>query len=121
MPYGALGVSFHTILTVGHSLGSYIAIEHAASYPGDVQAVVLTGFVHNINPAFLILAERYFYPATYDPLFLGRFPRLDYMTSRPNSREILFYYAPEVASNVVTQDEIAKHTTFYMRHYTRYP
>src|SRR3954451_13242460 len=47
------------IALVGHSLGSLISIQEAATY-GDVDGVVLTGLSHTITPA---LGDVSFYPA----------------------------------------------------------
>jgi pimeloyl-ACP methyl ester carboxylesterase len=48
---GALsGYGFSEIVLVGHSLGSAIAQTEANTY-GDVSALVLTGFRHEVNPA----------------------------------------------------------------------
>ncbi|HWN42717.1 MAG TPA: alpha/beta fold hydrolase [Thermoanaerobaculia bacterium] len=62
-------ISAEKVVLVGHSLGSVISIQEAATY-GDVDGVVLTGVSHTVTPAlneiFAVL-----YPANLDPRFPG--------------------------------------------------
>lgn len=103
-------MSFDKVIVVGHSLGSFMAVDLAANYPDDVDGVILTGFLHNLNPDFSTIALNFFYPATFDERFLGQFPNLDYFTTIPGTRESLFYYSPTTNSQVVALDEETKET-----------
>lgn len=103
-------VSFDKITVVGHSLGSFVALALAGTYPDDVDGVVLTGFIHDINFDSLANLINSFYPATLDPLFTGQFPNNDYLTTIPETRESLFYYSPKVMSQVLVHDEATKAT-----------
>lgn len=95
------------VALVGHSLGSVIAIEEAATY-GDVDGVVLTGVSHNVTPAlneiFAVL-----YPANLDPQFAGRNLPDGYLTSLPGARGV-FYFLPSADPLVVAIDEQTKET-----------
>ena len=104
------GVAFDKVIAVGHSLGSLISVDLAANYPGDVDGLILTGFLHNLNPDFLDIAPNSYYPATFDPRFLDQFPNFDYFTTIPGTRESLFYHPPTSRSRVIAVDEDTKET-----------
>lgn len=93
------------VVLVGHSLGSVISIQEAATY-GDVDGVVLTGVSHTVTPAlnevFAVL-----YPANLDP----RFPGVPdgYLTTLPGTRDV-FYYPPSRDPLVLAIDEATKET-----------
>ncbi|HEX3131404.1 MAG TPA: alpha/beta hydrolase [Thermoanaerobaculia bacterium] len=93
------------VALVGHSLGSVIAIQEAATY-GDVDGVALTGVSHTVTP---ILNEIFavLYPANLDP----RFPGVPdgYLTTLPGTRGV-FYYLPSVDPLVLALDEATKET-----------
>jgi pimeloyl-ACP methyl ester carboxylesterase len=92
------------VALVGHSLGSVISIQEAATY-GDVDGVVLTGVSHTVTPA---LNDVQFYPASFDPRFAGQVPD-GYLTTVPGTRGI-FYYLPSVDPLVLALDEQTKET-----------
>ena len=93
------------VALVGHSLGSLISIQEAATY-GDVDGVALTGVSHTVTPA---LGEVSFYPANLDPHFAGRSIPDGYLTTVPGTRTI-FYHAPFFAYRVLAVDEKNKET-----------
>ena len=95
------------VVLVGHSLGSLISIEEAATY-GDVDGVVLTGLSHTLTP---VLGESLstLYPASLDPRFAGTGIPDGYLTSQPGSRSI-FYHAPSADPLVIAIDEQTKET-----------
>ena len=92
---------------VGHSLGSLIAIEEAATYD-DVDGVVLTGVSHTITP---VLGEIFtvLYPASLDPRFAGSGIPDGYLTTLPGERT-LFYHLPSADPQVIALDEQTKET-----------
>lgn len=98
-------ISAERIVLVGHSLGSVISIQEAATY-GDVDGVVLTGVSHTVtealNEIFAVL-----YPANLDP----RFPGVPdgYLTTLPGTRDV-FYYPPSRDPLVLAIDEQTKET-----------
>ena len=98
-------ISAERVVLVGHSLGSVISIQEAATY-GDVDGVVLTGVSHTITPAlnevFAVL-----YPANLDP----RFPGVPdgYLTTLPGTRDV-FYFPPSRDPLVLAIDEETKET-----------
>ena len=93
------------VALVGHSLGSVISIQEAATY-GDVDGVVLTGVSHNVTAA---LGDITFYPASLDPLFAGRNIPDGYLTTVPSSRPV-FYYVPSLDPVDLAIDEQTKET-----------
>jgi pimeloyl-ACP methyl ester carboxylesterase len=95
------------VVLVGHSLGSVIAIQEAATY-GDVDGVVLTGVSHTVTPVLgEILGS--LYPANLDPRFAGLGLPDGYLTSIPGSRTV-FYYLPSADPAVIALDEATKET-----------
>lgn len=95
------------VALVGHSLGSVISIQEAATY-GDVDGVVLTGVSHNVTP---LLGEilTSLYPASLDPRFAGRNIPDGYLTSLPGRRTV-FYHEPSFDPLVVAIDDQTKET-----------
>lgn len=105
------GAAFDKVMVVGHSMGSFVALVHAATFPADVDGLVLTGFLHDVNFDFVdeVLLPS-IYPARLDPKFAGRFSGDDYLTSVPGSRGETFYYAPTADPAVIELDEALKET-----------
>ncbi|HKH48559.1 MAG TPA: alpha/beta hydrolase [Thermoanaerobaculia bacterium] len=95
------------VALVGHSLGSVISIQEAATY-GDVDGVVLTGVSHTVTPALgEVLAS--LYPASLDPRFAGTGIPDGYLTTLPGQRTV-FYYLPSADPLVIAIDEQTKET-----------
>jgi pimeloyl-ACP methyl ester carboxylesterase len=93
------------VALVGHSLGSVIAIDEAATY-GDVDGVVLTGLSHTVTAH---LNDVLFYPANLDPRFAGQGLDDTYFTTVPGTRGV-FYHAPFFDPQVLAVDEQNKET-----------
>lgn len=105
-PFGRIRAQ--RVVLVGHSLGSVISIQEAATY-GDVDGVVLTGVSHTVTPA---LGEVSFQPANLDPHFAGRNIPDGYVTTVPGTRSI-FYNADDPSSfdhRILRVDEKNKET-----------
>ncbi len=95
------------VALVGHSLGSVISIQEAATY-GDVDGVVLTGVSHTVTPALgEILGS--LYPASLDPRFAGQSIPDGYLTSLPGARTV-FYFLPSADPLVIAIDDQTKET-----------
>ncbi|MEU1181678.1 alpha/beta fold hydrolase [Streptomyces sp. NPDC005820] len=96
------------VALVGHSLGSAIAIQEAATYK-DVNAVVATGLLHHSGVAgglFGILIQ----PATDDPKFENHPVPSGYLTTQDGLRH-LFYWPFNADLSTVKADDAAKQTT----------
>lgn len=104
------------VALVGHSLGSVIAIQEAATY-GDVDGIVLTGVSHTVTPA---LGDVQFYPASLDPRFTGQTIPDGYLTTVPGTRGI-FYYLPSADPLVLALDERTKETVTVAELDTAFP
>ena len=103
---GRLG-TFSKVILVGHSLGSGIAIAEAGQY-GDVDGVILTGFLHATGPGFLN-AVNSLYPAQNDPRFAGQNVSDGYLPFVPGMRSII-YWTPNTDTDVMALEELAKET-----------
>ena len=104
------GHPFQRVIMVGHSLGSVEAWIEAASYR-DVNAVIITGALHALNPDLVALAEADVYPAADDPKFANSGLDSGYTTTRPGTREALFYDPATADPAVVALDEADKDTS----------
>jgi pimeloyl-ACP methyl ester carboxylesterase len=98
-------ISAERVALVGHSLGSGVAIQEAATW-ADVDGVVLTGLSHTVTPAIGTVA---FYPANQDPRFAGLAIPDGYLTTVPGTRSV-FYQAPFYDPRVLALDEQTKET-----------
>lgn len=106
---GGTGTRFDKVISVGHSLGSMVAMIEAGRYK-DVDALATTGIVHSgnyINFGRKVVAVDE--PALLDKKFSNR--RLDpgYVTSYPGTRGN-FYNPTGLDKNVVDIDERMKHS-----------
>ncbi|HSX00851.1 MAG TPA: alpha/beta hydrolase [Candidatus Saccharimonas sp.] len=90
---------------VGHSFGSVVAIDEAATFH-DEDRLVLTGLLHATGPGQTNPAA--FQPAFLDPQFAGQGYDPGYLTSTPGFRGQLFYYAPTADPAVIAYDEAHK-------------
>jgi pimeloyl-ACP methyl ester carboxylesterase len=96
-------------MSVGHSLGSLIAMTEAGVYH-DVDAVALTGITHvfaTVNSAVLFGTM---IPAQLDPVLAARGLPLGYLTTAPGMRATDFYYTPTADPGVIADDEATKET-----------
>ncbi len=103
------GHAFQHVIMVGHSLGSLEAWIEAGTYH-DVDAVIITGALHALNPDAATLVATDFYPAVDDPKFAGSGLDDGYLTTVPGTRESLFYDPATANPAVVALDEANKDT-----------
>jgi alpha-beta hydrolase superfamily lysophospholipase len=103
------GHPFQHVIMVGHSLGSVEAWIETARYH-DVDAVIITGALHQLNPNLAALAQADVYPAADDPKFADSGLDPGYLTTRPGTREALFYDPATANPAVVALDEAGKDT-----------
>jgi pimeloyl-ACP methyl ester carboxylesterase len=102
------GHAFGHVMLVGHSFGSIEAWVEAAEYH-DVDAVLVTGALHALNPDIAAL-EADLYPAVLDPKFADSGLDDGYLTTEPGTRASLFYNPPTTDPDVVAADEANKDT-----------
>lgn len=76
---------FGTVVLVGHSVGSGVAIAEAATY-GDVDGVVVTGLTHQINYPGVVPVFATLTPAALDPATPGYGLDLGYLTTTAGTR-----------------------------------
>ena len=101
---------FGPLVTVGHSMGSIMAIAHAVDYPDDVDGVILTGILHNTNPEYTEQIRDGSSLAIFDPRFAWKLLDFTYFTSKTGMRENLFYHTSNADSEVIAVDEETKET-----------
>ena len=103
--------SFEKVIVVGHSMGSFTALNYVGNFPGEADGLILTGFLNDMNWPYVQAAlPQVMYPATFDPKFAGQFPNFDYITSVPGTRGMAFYYLPNTDPGVLAVDEDLKQT-----------
>lgn len=103
--------SFHAVVTVGHSFGSTISLAHALSFPQNVDGLVLTGFVHNSNPAFNLAMRDGVDLAAFNGPFAGSVVDPTYVISKPDSRGDIFYTRENTDPRVIEMDSLNPETT----------
>lgn len=98
--------NYNDVTSIGHSVGSVVAIQEAAVYK-DVSRLVVTGFLH--SPSFKVITTlgTGFQPAALDPQFAGAGLDLGYITTIPGQREKAFY-SPSADRAVVAYDDANK-------------
>jgi pimeloyl-ACP methyl ester carboxylesterase len=102
---GALdGHRFRKVVLVGHSLGSMVSVMTAGQHPGDVDALVLTGYSHTISEEQVEASLAAMHPAAEEgqPLDPG------YLTTRPGLRPGLFHAAADSDPAITGAEEPAK-------------
>lgn len=99
---------FDKVVLVGHSYGSITSTFTAHRY-GGADALILTGYSHDMRVTAALAVESQHYPAALDPQFAGSNLDPGYITSRPGTRYDLFY-APgtDVDRRIVERDEATK-------------
>ena len=76
----------------------------------DVDALVLTGYLHQANPAQQAVIAAGLHPAGEDAAFAGDPPPDGYVTTQPGTRNASFYYLPGAARTALALDERTKAT-----------
>jgi len=75
-----------------------------------VDGVIVTGFIHNVNPEYANESRKTSQLAAIDPLFSGLIFDLSYFTSTPGARGRSFYVSSNSDPNVHAIDEANKQT-----------
>ncbi|MQA85658.1 MAG: alpha/beta fold hydrolase [Streptosporangiales bacterium] len=100
---GVGGVRFSRVVTVGHSVGSMVAIQEAATYH-DVDGLILSAFTN--YPSADLLAGL----ATFQLLVPARNEPLGEMTTAPGARGPWFHAEDNADQAVIAKDEATKDT-----------
>ena len=101
-------LGYRQVNSIGHSLGSVIAIQEAGSYR-DVSRLVVTGLLHvpGVGLGFASTLGSLLYPAIDDPAFTALNLDLGYLTTIPGDRAADFY-SSSADPAVVAYDEAHK-------------
>lgn len=102
---------FNAVVTLGHSFGSVTALAHALQFPEQVSGVVLTGYIHNVNPVFGPTVGRAIDVAPFAGPFTGDIFDPTYMVSKHMSRGDVFYTEGFVEDEVLVVDNLTRQTT----------
>ena len=102
---------FEAVVTLGHSFGSVTALAHALQFPEQVDGVVLTGFIHNVNPIFGPTVGRAIDVAPFAGPFTGNIFDPTYTVSKDMSRGDVFYTEGFVEDEVLVVDNLTRQTT----------
>jgi alpha-beta hydrolase superfamily lysophospholipase len=102
------GPAFQKVIVVAHSVGSAISVDEASDPTlMSPDGLILSGFIHFVDPTELVTLATDIHPALLDPD-----PRLNdlpgYVTTIPNSRGKLFYDLANADPNVIAEDEATK-------------
>jgi pimeloyl-ACP methyl ester carboxylesterase len=102
-----LRTRFATVLLVGHSLGSAVALIESSAY-NDADALALTGMTHRLSPQELADALAVMVrPVTMEPGPLAEEYDPGYLTTVPGQRAALFY-GPDPDPAMLAYDEATK-------------
>ena len=99
-----------SVVVIGHSFGSAISVAITYNYPDDVDGLIVTGFIHNVNPDYADESRESAHLAAIDPQFSWSIFDPTYFTSTPGSRAAGFYVSANSDSNVHAIDEANKQT-----------
>lgn len=99
---------YSQVNSIGHSLGSVIAIEEAGRYQ-DITRLVVTGLLHlpNVGAGFAATLLSLMHPAALDPQFPLKGLDAGYLTTIPGERGADFY-SPSADPSVIAYDESHK-------------
>ncbi|MEM7332679.1 MAG: alpha/beta hydrolase [Chloroflexota bacterium] len=103
-------VDYEAVVTVGHSFGSAISVAIAYNYPEDVDGVIVTGFIHNVNPQYAEESRETSQVAAISPKFSGSIFDPTYFTSSAGASGRTFYVSTNSDPNVRAIDEANKQT-----------
>ncbi|WP_432983249.1 alpha/beta fold hydrolase [Dactylosporangium sp. CA-233914] len=97
------------IVGVGHSYGSAVWMVEAATQH-DVDALVLTGYLHEPNTTQQAVIAAGLHAAGDDPALAGDPMPVGYVTTKPGTRGLDFYHLPGADRSTIDRDERTKAT-----------
>ncbi|MEU4239687.1 alpha/beta hydrolase [Actinoplanes sp. NPDC026619] len=105
---GTLGRYTH-VAGVGHSYGSVVWMAEAATHH-DIDALILTGLLHDIDLDAMTRFTTDLHPAADDPAFAHTTTPAGYLTTRPGSRGTYFLDPDTAVPGAAGWDETTKTT-----------
>lgn len=102
---------FRATVALGHSFGSTVSLAHALTYPEQSDGIVLTGFIHNVNPAFGPAMGQGIAVAAFSGPLVGNLVDPTYVISKPDSRGDVFYTRENTDEKVIATDNDTRETT----------
>ncbi|KAK9316491.1 catalytic protein [Lipomyces starkeyi] len=108
------GQKFDHVVGVGHSFGSIQSIGITATFPKDLDAVVLTGFSINTNGLGITIADFNLAIASQNqPLRFATLPSGYLVTESSISNQFAFLRYPHFDPRIFAQDESTKQTVTF--------
>lgn len=103
------GPAFQKVIVVAHSVGSAISVDEAADPTlTSPDGLILSGFIHFVDPAELAYLATAIHPALLDPDPQINHLLPGYVTTIPNTRGKIFYDLADADPNVIAADEASK-------------
>ena len=103
------GPAFQKVFVVSHSVGSAIAVDEAADPTlTSPDGLILSGFIHFVDPTELVYLATAIHPDLLDPNPLLNHLLPGYITTIPNTRGTIFYDLANADPNVIAADEASK-------------
>ena len=102
---------FNAVVSLGHSFGSTLALAHALRFPEQVDGIVLTGFIHNVNPEFGPSMGQTISVAAFSGPLVGDLVDPTYVITKPGSRADAFYTTSNTDPGVIAADDATRETT----------
>jgi len=102
---------FNATVMLGHSFGSTVVLAHALAYPEQSDGIVLTGFIHNVNPEFGPSMGQSISVAAFSGPLAGELLDPTYTISKANSRGDAFYTRNNTDEGVIATDNDTRETT----------
>jgi pimeloyl-ACP methyl ester carboxylesterase len=102
---------FDATVVLGHSFGSTISLAHALTYPEQSDGIVLTGFIHNVNPEFGPSMGQSIGIAAFGGPLVGDLVDPTYVISKPDSRGKAFYTLEQSDPEIIAADNATRETT----------
>ncbi|MBO0879975.1 MAG: alpha/beta hydrolase, partial [Mycobacterium sp.] len=106
---GTLGTKFDFVIEVGHSLGSSYTVDEQSTYQ-DADALILTGYGHQVSSSFQKSSGSTLYPAVDDPKFANSGLDAGYHTTKPGEIGRLYFHLPGADPSIVALNEKLKDT-----------
>jgi len=103
--------NYKAVVMLGHSFGSTISLAHALRWPEQSDGIVLTGFIHNFNPAFGAAMGQGIGVAAFSGPVAGDLLDPTYVISKPDSRGDVFYTREFADEGVIATDNDTRETT----------
>lgn len=102
--------NFNATVVLGHSFGSTVTLAHALRFPDQTDGIVLTGFMHNVNPEFGPAMGKGISVAAFSGPLTGELFDPTYLISQEGTRGDAFYTRGNTDPEVIATDDSTRET-----------